>query len=135
MAEDYKLYKHFVERLGEIGRLKRAWFTTFNLDISFFEKYMLSALLGKDYHDVKTPHDYEALSAELANDAEELDGIKTEVRVFYDYRTLKTEGKPKQSTVHLHPVALKKINGIETQNFKDGVFHPKVILLEGYDGR
>lgn len=135
MAEDYKLYKHFVERLGEIGRLKRAWFTTFNLDISFFEKYMLSALLGKDYHDVKTPHDYEALSAELANDAEELDGIKTEVRVFYDYRALKTEGKPKQSTVHLHPVDLKKINGIETQNFKDGVFHPKVILLEGYDGR
>jgi hypothetical protein len=47
MADEIKLYKHFVEQIEKIGKVKRAWFTTFNLDISFFEKYILSALMGK----------------------------------------------------------------------------------------
>ena len=39
MGEGVKLYRHFEQELLKIGKLKRAWFTTFNLDISFFEKY------------------------------------------------------------------------------------------------
>lgn len=135
MAEDLKLYAYFVEKLARISPIKRAWFTTFNLDISFFEKYLLSALLNKEHEDIKTPQDYEALSAELANDASELDGQKTEVRVFHDFRTLKTEGKPKQTAVHLHPIDLKQINADNAPKFTEGVFHPKVILLETYSGQ
>lgn len=135
MAEDVKIYKHFVSKLEEIRSIKRAWFTTFNLDISFFEKYILSALLGKSYQDNNTPYDYEALNAELANVQSELDGNKTEVRVFYDYRSLRTEGKPKQTAVHLHPINMSTIPGLKKRRFKDGVFHPKVTLLETYSGK
>lgn len=135
MAAEIKLYKHFVEQIEKIGKVKRAWFTTFNLDISFFEKYILSALMGKGYDELKTPYDYEALSANLANEQESLDGEKMEVKVFYDYRTLKVEGKPKQTAVQLHPINIKKIKTLETQNFKNGVFHPKVSIFETYEGK
>ena len=126
MTEDLKLYAHFVDKLARIGPIKRAWFTTFNLDISFFEKYLLSALLNKEHQDIKTPHDYEALSAELANDDSELDGQKTEVRVFHDFRTLKVEGKPKQTAVHLHAIDLKQLKTENASQFYKGVFHPEI---------
>jgi hypothetical protein len=135
MADEIKLYKHFVEQIEKIGKVKRAWFTTFNLDISFFEKYILSALMGKGYDELKTPYDYESLSANLANEKESLDGEKMEVKVFYDYRTLKVEGKPKQTSVHLHPVNIATIRDLKTSRFKDGVFHPKVSIIESYEGK
>ncbi len=135
MADEIKLYKHFVEQIEKIGKVKRAWFTSFNLDISFFEKYILSALMGKGYEELKTPYDYESLSANLANEQESLDGEKMEVKVFYDYRTLKVEGKPKQTAVHLHPVNIATIPDLKTSRFKDGVFHPKVSIIESYEGK
>ena len=48
MSEGIKLYKHFTEQLGNMGKVKRAWFTTFNLDISFFEKYIIFELLQNE---------------------------------------------------------------------------------------
>ena len=68
MSEGIKLYKHFTEQLGNMGKVKRAWFTTFNLDISFFEKYILSSLQGVSYETIRSPLDYEALSVNLSND-------------------------------------------------------------------
>lgn len=134
MAEDIKLYKYFAEQVAKMGKIKRAWFTTFNLDISFFEKYILSALVGTPYKDLNTPYDYETINANLANEEESLDGEKTEVRVFYDYRMLRTEGRQKQTSVHLHPVEISKVSNLKQNKFKDGVFHPKVVLLESYNG-
>jgi len=135
MSDEIKLYKHFVEQIEKIGKVKRAWFTTFNLDISFFEKYILSALMGKGYDELKTSYDYESLSANLANEKESFDGEKMEVKVFYDYRTLKVEGKPKQTAVHLHPINIATIPDLKTSRFKDGVFHPKVSIIESYEGK
>lgn len=116
-----------------MGKIKRAWFTTFNLDISFFEKYMLSALIGTSYQDLRSPYDYEALSANLANEQDFQDNEQIEVKVFYDYRALIASGKTKQTTVHLHPIDIRQVSGLNSNvKFTYGVFHPKVILIETY---
>jgi hypothetical protein len=49
MAEGLKLYKHFIEQLSKLGPIKRAWFTTFNLEIGFFEKYILILKQFRDF--------------------------------------------------------------------------------------
>lgn len=130
MEKQIKLYKHFVEKIGELGQIKRAWFTTFNLDISFFEKYILSAILGKEFNEVKTALDYEALNENLANDIDEIPEDKVDVRVFYDYRMLKLEGGAKQTTVHLHPINTSRLKKSKSGSFEKGVFHPKVCLFQ-----
>lgn len=135
MADGIKLYKHFVDELNKMGRPRRAWFTTFNLDISFFEKYVLSALMGYSYKDLQSAYDYEALNAQLANEEESLTDDKMEVRVFYDYRALLQANRPKQTSVHMHPIDIKQLSGLNADNkFTDGVFHPKVILIETVAG-
>jgi len=135
MENEIKLYKNFVDQIGKLGSIKRAWFTTFNLDISFFEKYILSALAGRLYQDLKTPYDYEALNDYLANEQEMLNEDKIDVKVFYDFRALKITGKPKQTLVHLYPIDTKLLrDSNDDVSFKFGVFHPKVILLESYAG-
>lgn len=135
MTEGVKLYKHFSEQLNKMGRPRRAWFTTFNLDVSFFEKYILSALMGSSYKDLQSAYDYEALNAQLANEETSLTDDKMEVRVFYDFRALVQGNKPKQTSVHLHPIDIKQLSGLNAdKKFTDGVFHPKVTLIETVAG-
>lgn len=135
MGEGIKLYKKFFEQINKMGRPKRAWFTTFNLDVDFFEKYILSALMSSPYTDLKSPYDYEALSAQLANEQESLAEDRMEVRVFYDYRALIQANKPKQTSVHLHPIDIKQLTGLNPDlKFSEGVFHPKVVLIETISG-
>ena len=55
-------YRYFEQELTKIGTIKRAWFTTFNLDISFVEKYLLSILTGNLHSDLKIPQDYEIIN-------------------------------------------------------------------------
>jgi hypothetical protein len=131
MMEGVKLYKHFTEQITRMGPIRRAWFTTFNLDVHFFEKYVLSALMGEDYRELRTPYDYEALNVRLANEEDSLNDDRMEVRVFYDFRAMSSGGKQKQTGVHLHPVNIRKIRALGSPaRFRDGVFHPKVVLLE-----
>jgi hypothetical protein len=135
MQDQVKLYKHFVDQVSKMGRIKRAWFTTFNLDISFFEKYILSALMGVSCQELKSPYDFEALSTNLANEEASLVEGKIEVKIFYDYRALTTSGKPKQTSVQLHPIDIKQLSNLNPNiKFNDGVFHPKIILIETYTG-
>lgn len=135
MAEGIQLYKHFLKELDKAGKIKRAWFTTFNLDVSFFEKYMLSALMGVSYKELRSPYDYEALNLNLANDQEFEDDNKIEVKVFYDYRALMVTGRQKQTSVQIYPVDIKQIRNLNSNlKFDEGVFHPKVMVLESYRG-
>lgn len=135
MAEGIKLYKHFSDQISKIGRPKRAWFTTFNLDIHFFEKYILSALMDVSYKELKSPYDFEALNDQLANEQESLEEDRMEVRVFYDYRALQVSSKPKQTSVHIHSVDIKQLSGLNSEiKFTEGVFHPKVVLIETVTG-
>jgi hypothetical protein len=134
MGEGVKLYRHFEQELLKIGKLKRAWFTTFNLDISFFEKYILTAVLGSSYLNLKIPQDYESLNESLANDLADLDGEKVEVKVFYDFRALMHTGRPKQTTLPIYAIDVKELNSKNKLRFNEGVFHPKVCILESYKG-
>jgi hypothetical protein len=134
MGEGVKLYRHFEQELLKIGKLKRAWFTTFNLDISFFEKYILTAVLGSSYLNLKIPQDYESLNESLANDLADLNGEKVEVKVFYDFRALIHTGRPKQTTLPIYAVDVKEIRSKNKLRFNEGVFHPKVCVFESYKG-
>jgi len=135
MSEEIKLYKHFTEQLNQLGKVRRAWFTTFNLDISFFERYILSVLTGMSYRELNTPTSYESINKLLADDGAEPDDEKIEVKVFYDYRALMATGKTKQTAVQLYPIDVKKLTSNNADiKFTYGVFHPKVILLETQSG-
>ena len=65
MAEGVKLYHEFTSFLKKRSKLKVAWFSTFNFSISFFERYILSALADTDYKSLRSLKDYEALNQRL----------------------------------------------------------------------
>lgn len=135
MEGGVKLYKHFTEEISKMGRIKRAWFTTFNFDISFFEKYILAALTGIHYADIKTPLDYESISSQLANDNQFTVAQEIEVKVFCDFRAEQTTGRVKQTVVQVYKLDLNNLRGLNPNvKFDQGVFHPKVVLLESYRG-
>jgi len=123
MAEGIKLYQHFSSFLKERSRIKVAWFTTFNFSISFFERYMLSALANTDYRSLRSLKDFEALNQRLFG--EEADAIN--IRVFHDFRAMRPEVKKTSvTTVGINPGELDS-------KFRNGVFHPKVILIVDED--
>ncbi|MFM9003983.1 MAG: hypothetical protein ACKOSR_00510, partial [Flavobacteriales bacterium] len=128
MQSGIQLYTYWKSRIEEMGRIRTAWFTTFNLDIGFFEKYILSAMLGLDARGMSRPEDYEVISNALhdQNPNEHLD-----VRVFYDARALVSTGKPKLTTVDLHAIDPQLID----HRFAGGVFHPKVAFFENHRGQ
>ena len=41
------------------------WFTTFNLNVEILEKYVLTAIAGKEPSELKRAEDYEALNLDL----------------------------------------------------------------------
>ncbi len=128
MQSGIQLYSHWKSRMEEMGRIRTAWFTTYNLDIGFFEKYILSALVGIDARDMSRPEDYEAISNSLS---EESGREHIDARVFYDARALNNTGKPKLTTVDLHAIDPQLID----KRFAGGVFHPKVALFENDRGQ
>ncbi len=133
MSADIKLYKHFVQEIGKMGRLKRAWFTTFNLDIGFFEKYILSALTGTAFTELRNPYDYESFNKQLINDGQFTEEDSLEVKVFCDYRAEMQTGRQKRTVVPVYKVNVADIGNAPTNRFfQHGVFHPKVVLLQTY---
>lgn len=116
-----KLLDTFREQVKSLGTVKRAWFTTFNLNIPFFETHVLPALL-----DIDTPGsrlDFEAIQLQMA-------GI--EVAVFCDLRVMDAD-QLKRTAVPVYGLLPERM-GNPTFS-KQSLFHPKVILLEAQDGR
>lgn len=128
MQSGIQLYSHWKSRMEEMGRIRSAWFTTYNLDIGFFEKYILSALVGIDARDMSRTEDYEAISNSLNSENSE---EYIDARVFYDARALTITGKPKLTAVDLHAIDPQLIDN----RFAGGVFHPKVALFENERGQ
>lgn len=109
-----KLYTEYTKAIKELEALKKAYFTTFNLDIGFFEKYLLPPLLGESVPD--NIFAYEELNKELQLKENYLD-----IKVFYDANMM--EIKEKRTILTFHPILIK-----------EGLFHPKVIYLENNVG-
>jgi len=119
MAAGVKLYHQFKELINETGEIKMAWFTSFNFSISFFEKYVLSALVKMDSFDLRTLKDFEALNDRIVNSAN--GGI--DVRVFHDYRASVPDVK--KTSIQTYGINPKDLGS----KFANGVFHPKVGLI------
>lgn len=123
-----KLLEEFKKHVQGLGKLRRVWLTSFNINAEFIEKYLLPALLPEDFPNGLTPKsiiDYEKLQLTL-NDK------KIDVRIFCDYRFIETDSNSnKRTSIPIHgiaPAAWDKFSG-------ESLFHPKVIYLEGVNGK
>ena len=133
MIEGAGLYKTFKKELDKIGTIKSAWFTTFNLNITFFEQWILPMITKVDFNQAKTLRDYEEMN-DLLTDTKDRLGI--DVRVFYDYRAIKNQNETKRTSISLHPINVETFSADGNTNFfKGGVFHPKVCLIQNEQGR
>lgn len=112
-----KLYVELVKLLENMTLLRRAWFTSFNMNPMFVEKYILPALAGsQDNRPVKV-YDYETLQQALE---------KQDIRFFCDCRAIElSEGK--KTSIPFHLVDVNKLQ----KKFTGGVFHPKVVFIQG----
>lgn len=118
-----KLLDSFRQQVRGLGALKRAWFTTFNLGIPFFETHVLPVLLEAD--PPASRMDYENMQLQLAER-----GI--DVRVFCDLRMMEAD-QLKRTAVPVHSVLPGRL---EQKGFgKESLFHPKVVFLEDENGR
>jgi hypothetical protein len=97
--------------------IRRAWFTTFVFDVSFFERHVLPILLVAELP---------AMSQDLEPLNEQLEGDSVDVRVFHDFRGTYQTGRPKQTTFSMHAV----LPGYVADDCAHGVFHPKVAWFE-----
>ena len=118
-----KLLDAFRQQVRELGTLRRAWFTTFNLGIPFFETHVLPVLLAADAPVNRM--DYESMQLQLVERG-------TDLRVFCDGRMLEAD-QLKRTAIPVHGVLPK---WLEVGEFaEESLFHPKVIFLEDTNGR
>ncbi len=123
-----KLLEAFKKQILQMGKLKRVWLTTFNLDIAFVETWVLPAVLGID--PPVSRMDYEALQQAI-NES----GI--DFRIYCDPRMM-AKDKPKRTSVAVYPVSVRELakSGAPSVSYLDenrSLFHPKVFYLEDED--
>jgi len=117
-----KLLAELQKQVSGMGRLRYAWFTSFNTDIEFVETYVLPITLGAN-----TPRnriEYEQLQQELTDK-----GI--DFRVFCDPRFLETN-RIKRTCIPVHGVRPARVSEWFSEK---SLFHPKVIYLEDHSGK
>jgi len=105
-----KLYSKYKDVIRKIGKLEKAYFTTYNMEIEFVEKYILPPLLNIEVAENK--FDLEDLNLPL------MEKGKPDIKFFHDANMLTSYHK--STLVDIHPILQK-----------GGVFHPKVIYLHG----
>ena len=114
-------YKKQIAALTQGGKIRRAWFTSFNCAIEFFETFILPATLLMDVP--KTRLDYEALQKELTEQ-------KIDLRIFCDRRMLRGLDN-KRTAIDVYSLTPATMPGFG----RDSLFHPKVIYLENTEGQ
>lgn len=115
-----KLLNAFRDQMKTLGPLKRAWFTTFNLGIPFFEMHVLPALLAAD--PPLNRMDYENMQLQLAESS-------IDVRVFCDMRMMEAD-QLKRTAIPVHGILPGWLGSFD----QESLFHPKVIFLEDIHG-
>ncbi len=115
-----KLLNAFRDQVKRLGPLKRAWFTTFNLGIPFFETHVLPALLAAD--PPLNRMDYENMQLQLAESS-------IDVRVFCDMRMMEAD-QLKRTAIPVHGILPGWLGSFD----QESLFHPKVIFLEDING-
>lgn len=117
-----KLIQELKRKVTGMGPLRRAWFTTFNLDIEFLETFVLPATIGAE--PPRNRIEFEQLQQGLTEKG-------TDVRVFCDQRFIDTN-RIKRTCIPIHAIRPDRVS----QRFSErSLFHPKVIYLEDVNGR
>lgn len=117
-----KLLQELKRKVTGMGPLRRAWFTTFNLDIEFLEAFVLPAVVGAE--PPRNRIEFEQLQQELTDQG-------TDVRVFCDPRFIDTN-RIKRTCVPIHAIRPDRLS----ERFGErSLFHPKVIYLEDDKGQ
>jgi len=106
-----KLYEKYKEIVKELGTIKKAYFTTFNISPEFVERYILPPLVGENIP--KNALGYESINQKLEKTK------KPDIKFFHDANMTKFD-EGKKTSVAFYPIVMT-----------NGVFHPKVIYLEG----
>ena len=117
-----KLLAELQKQVSGMGKLRHAWFTSFNADIEFVETYVLPMALGAN--PPRSRLEYEQLQQELTSSG-------TDFRIFCDPRFLETR-HVKRTCIPVHGVRPTRT----ADYFSDtSLFHPKVIYLEDDNGK
>ncbi|WP_020655805.1 phospholipase D family protein [Massilia niastensis] len=117
-----KLLAELQKQVSGMGKLRHAWFTSFNADIEFVETYILPATIGAN--PPRNRLEYEQLQQELTTNA-------IDFRVFCDPRFIETN-RVKRTCIPVHGVRPMRT----ADYFSDtSLFHPKVVYLEDVNGK
>jgi len=106
----YATYKQILAEIQKEDRIKKAYFTSFNLSPEFVERYIIPPIYGEEVPSNELH--YENINNVIEN-------TKLDLKFFYDANMLKID-ESKRTIAKFYPILLK-----------NGVFHPKVIYIEG----
>lgn len=113
-------------RTKNSGKLKGAWFTTFNMDLNFIDQYIIPLLAFKNDQSEKRKFSFNQLAVFQAQDT--LKKQETDIRFYYDERMLNNFSK-----LNCFPVI--GVNPKRVAGSHKGVFHPKLVFLWNKDGK
>lgn len=118
-------YKAQIDALCANGqRITKAWFTTFNLNLDFFERYVLPLLANGGTYPPRNAFDFENLQVALLGGET---GTGIDIHCFCDQQMFDAS-QPKRMSFPVHlvtPAALGR---------NKALFHPKVVYLENSAG-
>lgn len=120
-----KLLKALERQVQGLSNIRRVWFTTFNLDITFFEKHVLPVLLGMDTPKLRS--DYEYMQQQVVE-------RNIDIRLFCDPRMLDSS-QVKRTAIPIHGVLPSRIKKPPKPFDDESLFHPKVVLIQDERGR
>ena len=120
-----KLLKELEQQVQGLPNIRRAWFTTFTLDVGFFEKHVLPVLLGMDAPTRRS--DYERMQQRISED-------EIDVRIFCDERMLDAR-QVKQTAIPIHGLLPSRTKSQRKVFDDESLFHPKVVFIQDEKGR
>ncbi|GAA0834133.1 hypothetical protein GCM10009112_23780 [Marinomonas arenicola] len=135
MTQTFKMTDALKQQVQDLGTLKYAWFTSFNLNVDFFERHVLSTLL--EMEPPRSRIDFELMQQKLNGSV--LDNRKAgpsiDVKVFADQR-MYDANDVKRTAIEVYGVAPVSMTGVRKSRLdKSSLFHPKVIFLQDDQGK
>ncbi|WP_261904536.1 phospholipase D-like domain-containing protein [Vibrio fortis] len=136
MTKSFKLAEALSKQVQSLGPLQHAWFTSFNLNVDFFERHVLSTLLQMD--NPRSRVDFELmqqkLNGSIKNNTKGDVTLDIDVKVFADQRMYQASDI-KRTAIEIYGVNPALLNGGRKKQLDtNSLFHPKVIFLQDVNG-
>tara|TARA_Y100000588_G_scaffold395263_1_gene522016 strand:+ start:7422 stop:9425 length:2004 start_codon:yes stop_codon:yes gene_type:complete len=136
MTKPFKLAEALSKQVQSLGPLRHAWFTSFNLNVDFFERHVLSTLLQMD--NPRSRVDFELmqqkLNGSIKNNNKGDVTLDIDVKVFADQRMYQASDI-KRTAIEIYGVNPALLDGGRKKQLDtSSLFHPKVIFLQDVNG-